>query len=135
MQYWLLKSEPFKYSYDDLVRDKRTYWDGVRNYQARHNLRAMKKGDKALYYHSNEGKEVIGVVTIVKEAYPDPTAKEGDWSVVDVAPDKKLKRTVTLAEIKQTASLQEMALIKQSRLSVMPVTAKDFKEIIKIGNS
>jgi len=135
MQYWLLKSEPFKYSYDDLVRDKRTYWDGVRNYQARNNLRAMKKGDKALYYHSNEGKEVIGVVTIVKEAYPDPTAKEGDWSVVDVAPDKKLKRTVTLAEIKQTASLQEMALIKQSRLSVMPVTAKDFKEIIKIGNS
>lgn len=135
MQYWLIKSEPFKYSFADLRRDKKTYWDGVRNYQARNNLRAMKKGDQALYYHSNEGKEVVGIAEIVKEAYPDPTAKDGDWSVVDVKPLKEMKAPVTLAQIKDTPALKDIALIKQSRLSVMPIDPKHFKEICKMGGA
>jgi predicted RNA-binding protein with PUA-like domain len=135
MNYWLLKSEPFKYSWDDLVKDKRTYWDGVRNYQARNNMRAMSKGDLALYYHSNEGKEVVGIAEIVKEHYPDPTATEGDWSVVEVKPKKRLKNPVTLKQIKADKKLTEMKLVKQGRLSVCPVTKTEFDYIIKLGSS
>jgi len=133
MNYWLLKSEPFKYSFDDLLHDKCTYWDGIRNYQARNNLRAMKAGDHAFYYHSNEGKEIVGIVEIVKKAYPDPTAKDGDWSVVDVKPVKKFSRPVTLQEIKTSSKLKNIALIKQSRLSVMPITKSEFDLIVKMS--
>lgn len=134
MTYWLVKSEPYKYSFDDLLRDKRTFWDGVRNFQARNFIREMKKGDQVLYYHSNKGKEVVGVAEVVKEAYPDHTAKEGDWSMVDVKPVKKLKTPVSLKQIKAEPVLQNMYLIKQARLSVMPVTKKEFEKILKLGN-
>ena len=133
MNYWLVKSEPFKYSWDDLVEDGWTYWDGVRNYQARNNLKAMKKGDLVLYYHSNEGKEVVGVAKVIKEFYQDPTTDDDRWVVVDVEPVEKLHNSVTLAEIKQKASLKDISLITQSRLSVMPVTKKHFDTILKMG--
>ena len=133
MSYWLVKSEPFKYSWDDLVKDGWTYWDGVRNYQARNNLKAMKKGDLVLYYHSNEGKEVVGVAKVIKEFYQDPTIDDDRWVVVDVEPVNKLNQPVTLSEIKNTKSLQKVPLITQSRLSVMPVTKKHFETIIKMG--
>ena len=122
MAYWLLKSEPFKYSWEQLEKDKKTFWDGVRNYAARNNLRAMKKGDFAFFYHSNEGLEIVGIVKIIKEAYQDPTTKEVAWVAVDVAPFKKLKKPVTLAQIKSDKRLQNIALVKLSRLSVQPVT-------------
>jgi predicted RNA-binding protein with PUA-like domain len=122
MNYWLVKQEPDSYSFDDFVADKRAAWTGVRNYQARNNLRAMKKGDTALYYHSNIGKAVVGIAKVAKEAYPDPTAKEGDWVAVDLVPEKALKRPVTLDEIKTHKTLSEMVLVKNSRLSVQPVT-------------
>ncbi|MCP5463866.1 MAG: EVE domain-containing protein [Deltaproteobacteria bacterium] len=134
MNYWLVKSEPFKYSYDDLVRDKKTFWDGVRNYQARNNLRAMKKGDQVFFYHSNEGKEIIGICEVAKEAYPDPTAKEGDWSVVDVKAKKKFKTPVTLKQIKDEPKLADVALIKQSRLSVMPIEKKHYDLILRMAS-
>lgn len=133
MKYWLVKSEPFKYSFDQLKQDKKTLWDGVRNYQARNNMRAMQKGDMLLYYHSNEGKEVVGLAEVAKEHYPDPTAKEGDWSVVDVKYKKAFKTPVTLQQIKATPSLSEMQLIKQMRLSVCPVAKKEFDIICKMG--
>ncbi len=133
MNYWLVKSEPFKYSWDDLVKDGWTYWDGVRNYQARNNLKAMKKGDLVLYYHSNEGKEVVGVAKVIKEFYQDPTIDDDRWVVVDVEPVNKLNNPVTLSEIKNTKSLQKVPLITQSRLSVMPVSKKDFDTIVKMG--
>ncbi len=134
MAYWLLKSEPFKYSWDQLVKDKRTHWDGVRNYAARNNLRAMKKGDLAFFYHSNEGVEVVGIVKICKEYYQDPTTTETAWVVVDVSPVKKLKRTVPLSEIKAEKKLQNMALLKQSRLSVQPVTAEEWEIILQLAD-
>jgi len=134
MSYWLVKSEPFKYSWDDLVKDGWTYWDGVRNYQARNNLKAMKKGDLVLYYHSNEGKEVVGVAKVIKEFYQDPTIDDDRWVVVDVEPVNKLNQPVTLSEIKNTKSLQKVPLITQSRLSVMPVSREDFDTIVKMGN-
>lgn len=115
------------------MRDKKTVWDGVRNYQARNHLRAMKVGDTVLFYHSNEDKAVIGVAEVVREAYPDPTAKEGDWSVVEIKNVQPLETPVTLATIKATPELKNIALIKQSRLSVMPVAQTDFKKIIKLG--
>src|SRR5690606_23843936 len=126
MNYWLIKSEPFKYSWDKFVEDKQTFWDGVRNYQARNNLRAMKKGDLALFYHSNEGKEVVGIAKIIKEAYQDPTTDDTNWVAVDVAPYKKLKKPVTLEPMKSDEVLQNMVLIRQSRLSVCPVTKDEF---------
>jgi len=129
-----MKSEPDVFSYDDLVKKKREKWDGVRNYQARNNLRAMHKGDLALFYHSNIGKEVVGVMEIVKAAYPDPTTDDDRWVCVDVSPKKKLKNTVTLEKIKQTASLQQIPLIRHTRLSVMPVSKADFDEIVRMGN-
>ena len=133
MNYWLVKSEPFKYSWDDLVKDGSTYWDGVRNYQARNNLKAMKKDDLVLYYHSNEGKEVVGVAKVTKEFYQDPTTDDDRWVVVDVEPVEKLNSPVTLADIKQSDRLQDIPLVTQSRLSVMPVTKKHFDTIIKMG--
>ncbi len=135
MAYFLVKSEPYKYAFADLVRDKKTQWEGVRNFEARNNLRAMKKGDLVLFYHSNEGKEIVGVAKVVKTAYPDPTAKEGDWSVVDLAPVKALAEPVTLATIKGDAAFAEMALIKRSRISVVPVSAAHFKRVLKLSGT
>lgn len=134
-QYWLIKSEPYKYSWDHLVREKVGMWDGVRNYGARNNLRAMKKGDLALFYHSNEGKEVVGVAEVVKEHYPDPTATSGDWSVVDFRPVKKLTEPVTLAAAKQEPKLAEMALVTRARLSVQPVSGPEFRKILAMGKT
>ena len=134
MAYWLLKSEPFKYSWEQLEKDKKTFWDGVRNYAARNNLCAMKKGDLAFFYHSNEGLEIVGIVKIIKEAYQDPTTKEEAWVAVDVAPFKKLKKPVTLAQIKSDKRLQNIALVKLSRLSVQPVTSEEWDFIIELAS-
>jgi predicted RNA-binding protein with PUA-like domain len=134
MNYWLVKSEPFKYSWEEFVKDGGTYWDGVRNYQARNNLKAMKKGDRVLYYHSNEGLEVVGVANVVKEFYQDPTTDDDRWVVVDLEPVKALKNPVSLSAIKGEKSLRNISLIKQSRLSVMPVTKDEFDSIIKMGS-
>ena len=130
MNYWLIKSEPFKYSWDQFVEDKVTFWDGVRNYLARNHLKAMKKGDQLFFYHSNEGLEIVGIAKVVKEYYQDPTTPEPAWVVVDVAPVKKLKKPVTLAQIKATESLQEMSLIKSMRLSVQPVREEEWEIIM-----
>lgn len=132
-QYWLVKSEPFKYSWDEFVKDGSTYWDGVRNYQARNNLKAMRKGDLALYYHSNEGRAVVGVARVTKEAYQDPTTDDERWVVVDLKPVEALKNPVTLSDIKDDARLKNMALIRQSRLSVSPVTEDEFDVIVARG--
>jgi predicted RNA-binding protein with PUA-like domain len=133
MKYWLVKSEPFKYSWDNLVKDGWTYWDGVRNYQARNNLKSMKKGDLVLYYHSNEGKEVVGVAKVIKEHYQDPTSDDDRWVAVDIEPVQELNNPVTLSDIKSTKSLQKIPLVTHSRLSVMPFLKKDFDKIIKMG--
>ena len=133
MPYWLLKSEPSVYSWDHLVKDGRTHWNGVRNHQAAANLKAMKPGDQAFFYHSNEGKEIVGIVEIVKEAYPDPTDETGKFVKVDVKALKPLKTPVTLAAMKATPALKDMALLRQSRLSVCPVGAAEWKGIIKIS--
>ena len=132
-KFWLVKQEPSAYSWADLVKDGKTQWTGVRNYTARNNLREMKKGDAVFFYHSVVGKEIMGIAHIVREAYPDPTAKEGDWSAVDLAPDKALPRPVTLEEIKQNSKLKEMALLRLSRLSVQPVTSAQFEEIVRMA--
>ena len=131
--YWLVKQEPSAYSWADLVREGKTQWTGVRNYTARNNLRAMKKGDAVLFYHSVVGKEVMGIAQVIREAYPDPTATEGDWSAVDVAPEKALPRPVPLDEIKGNPKLKEMALLRLSRLSVQPVTSAEFDEILRMA--
>jgi predicted RNA-binding protein with PUA-like domain len=133
MNYWLIKSEPFKYSFDQFMVDKKTFWDGVRNYQARNNLREMKKGDLLLFYHSNEGKEVVGIAKIVKEAYQDPTTEDTNWVVVDVAPVKKLKNPVTLEMVKKDKRLENMALVKLMRLSVQPVKREEFDIILELA--
>lgn len=133
MNYWLLKSEPFKYSWDQFVLEKRTHWDGVRNYLARNHLKAMKKGDKIFFYHSNEGLEIVGIAKVVKEYYQDPTTPEPAWVVVDVAPVKKMKKPVTLAQIKGEKDLQEMALIKSMRLSVQPVREEEWNKILEMA--
>ena len=135
MQYWLVKQEPEKYPWAQFVRDKGTYWDGVRNYQARNNLRGMKEGDLVLYYHSVSEKAVVGIASVTTEAYPDPTAKEGDWSVVDLKPLKAITEPVTLDQIKTDPKLSEVALIKQSRLSVMPLRVDEFKRILLLGKT
>lgn len=132
--HYLVKSEPSVYSFDQLVADGRTTWDGVRNYEARNNLRAMKKGDTLLFYHSNEGKEIVGVARVLKAAYADPTTDE-DWSVVDVGPVKELARPVTLAEIKAHPTLSKMQLVKKSRISVVPVTDDEFRAILALGKT
>ena len=135
MQYWLVKQEPEKYPWAQFVKDKGTYWDGVRNYQARNNLRTMKKGDLVMYYHSVSEKAVVGVAKVTTEAYPDPTAKEEGWSVVDLKPVKAMVESVTLDQIKTDPKLVEIALIKQSRLSVMPLRAAEFKRILQLGKT
>ena len=134
MAYWLLKSEPFKYSWDQLVKDKKTHWDGVRNYLARNHLKTMKKGDKLFFYHSNEGLEIVGIAKVVKEYYQDPTTPEPAWVVVDIAPVKKLKKAVTLNQVKGEKELQEMSLIKSMRLSVQPVREEEWNKILKMAN-
>jgi predicted RNA-binding protein with PUA-like domain len=133
MNYWLIKSEPFKYSFDQLLKDKKTFWEGVRNYQARNNLRAMKKGDLMLFYHSNEGKEVVGIAKVVGEAYQDPTTDDTNWVVVDVAPVKKLKNPVTLAMVKADKRLAQMSLVTSMRLSVQPVKREEFDLILELA--
>jgi predicted RNA-binding protein with PUA-like domain len=133
MNYWLIKSEPSVYSWETLQKDKKATWDGVRNFQARNNLKAMKKGDLAFFYHSNEGKEIVGIAKIVKEHYPDP--KDNAWVVVDVAPERKLKSPVTLAEVKTDKRLADMALIRASRLSVQPVKKEEFDMVIALSEN
>ena len=133
--YWLIKSEPFKYAWDELVRDGRTYWDGVRNYEARNNLASMKKGDLSLYYHSNEGKEVVGIAEIVREAYPDPTSEDPRWVVVDVVPVVPFTEPVSLATIKADPALPEIALVRRGRLSVVSLTAAEFRYVAKLGKT
>ena len=133
MAYWLVKSEPFKYSWEQLVKDKRTFWDGVRNYAARNNLKAMQKGDEVLFYHSNEGLEIVGIAKVAKEHYPDPTADDDTWVVVDLKPYRKLKLPVGLIQIKADKRLADMALVKLGRLSVQPVTEKEWKIIMEMA--
>jgi len=133
MNYWLAKSEPGTYSWDNLQQDGKTAWTGVRNFQARNNLRAMKAGDRVLFYHSGETKELVGVAKVVKTAYPDPTAKEGDWVCVDLAPVKALANAVTLVAVKADKQLKAMVLVQNSRLSVQPVTAEQFNRIIELA--
>ncbi|MEY2579868.1 MAG: hypothetical protein QOI49_2692 [Verrucomicrobiota bacterium] len=133
--FWLVKSEPSAYSWANLVADGKTAWTGVRNYTARNNLRAMRKGDAVFFYHSVVGKEIVGIAKVVREAYPDPTAKEGDWSAVDIAPEKPLPKPATLDEIKLNPKLKEMALLRLSRLSVQPVTSAQFDEIGRMAKA
>jgi len=131
MNYWLMKSEPGTYSWDNLEKDKKTVWDGVRNFQARANLKAMKKGDIAFFYHSNIGKEIVGIAKISKAHFPDPTNK--DWIAVEIAPFKKIQHPVSLADIKANKKLAKMALVRSSRLSVQPVTEKEYEMILEMS--
>lgn len=133
-QYWLVKSEPFKYSWEQFLKDGHTHWDGVRNYQARNNLRAMKVGDQVLFYHSNEGLAVVGIAEVVTTAYQDPTTDDPNWVVVDLKPVKTLKKPVTLADMKQEDVLSGLSLIRQGRLSVCNVTPEEFRHIVKMGS-
>ncbi len=135
MAYWLVKSEPHKYSWDDMVRDGRTIWDGVRNHTAAINLRAMKIGDRAFFYHSNEGKEIVGIVEIVREHYLDPKDEAQRFPAVDVSPVEKLANSVSLATIKADPALADMELIRQSRLSVAPVREAEWAHILKLAAS
>lgn len=133
MHYWLVKQEPEDYSWANFVKDGRTAWTGVRNFQARNHLRAMKKGDQVLFYHSVTEKQIVGAARVAKEAYPDPTAIEGDWSCVDLEPLQPLATPVTLEAIKADPKLRQIPLVKQSRLSVMPLTQAQFNRIIQFG--
>lgn len=133
MKYWLIKSEPYKWSWDDQVKKGVEHWDGVRNHQASNNMKEMKKSDQAFFYHSNEGKEIVGICEVVKEYYPDHTDESGRFGMVDFKAIKPLKNPVTLAQIKETKGLAEMALLKQSRLSVSPVRKKEWDIILKMG--
>jgi predicted RNA-binding protein with PUA-like domain len=133
MAYWLIKSEPFKYSWDQFVKDKQTFWDGVRNYAARNFLKAMKKGDEVLFYHSNEGVEIVGIAKVAKEFYQDPTTDDANWVVVDFKPVRKLKNAVTLAQVKADKRLSNMALVRLGRLSVQPVTDEEWKIVMELA--
>jgi len=133
MGFWLIKSEPDVYGWDQLVKDKQTRWDGIRNYAARLHLRAMKKGDLLLYYHSNKGMEIVGIAAVVNEAYPDPTTDDAAWFAIDIKPVKKMIRPVGLEQIKKEKKLAAMALVRISRLSVQPVTEEEWKIIMKMG--
>jgi predicted RNA-binding protein with PUA-like domain len=133
MAYWLIKSEPFKYSWDQFVKDKQTFWDGVRNYAARNNLKAMKKGDELFFYHSNEGLEIVGICKVVKEWYQDPTTDEDAWVVVDVKPVRKLKKPVTLAQMKADKRLANMDLLRLGRLSVGKVADEEWKVVLELA--
>ena len=133
MNYWLVKSEPSIYSWDDFVNEGKTVWSGVRNYAARLHLRAMQKGDKVLYYHSNEGLDIVGIATVIKEHYQDPTTDDDRWVAVDIKPLKKLKYPVSIKQVKEDKRLKEMALLRISRLSVQPVTADEWKVIMELA--
>ncbi|MDQ0638177.1 putative RNA-binding protein with PUA-like domain [Pedobacter sp. W3I1] len=134
MNHWLVKSEPFKYSWEKFNQDGRTFWDGVRNYQARNNLKAMKEGDLVLFYHSNEGKNVVGIAKVVREFYQDPTTDDANWVVVDLSPVEGLKNPVSLEQIKAEPSLVDISLVRQGRLSVMPLKAEEFDKILEMGS-
>ena len=134
MNYWLVKSEPFKYSWEKFNEDGRTFWDGVRNYQARNNLKEMKVGDLVLFYHSNEGKNVVGVAKVVKEFYQDPTTADDRWVVVDLAPVETLKNPVSLETIKADERLKDISLVRQGRLSVMTLKKEEFDRILELGS-
>ncbi len=131
-QYWLVKQEPSTYPWEQFVKDGSTQWDGVRNYQARNNLRLMKKGDRVLYYHSVSGKEIVGIAEVSREYFPDPTAGSGDWSAVELKPVKALGSPLSLDAIKEDEVLSGMALVRQSRLSVMPVTDEQFRRVCEL---
>ena len=133
--FWIIKQEPSQYNWKQFEKDKETYWDGVRNYQARNNLKNMKKGDNLLFYHSVVGKEIVGIAEVTREAYPDPTTDDERWVVVDLKPIKPFKVPVTLEEIKTHKELSEIALIKQTRLSVIPITKKEFQFLLKLGKT
>ncbi len=135
MNCWLVKSEPEAYSWSDLLKDGKTAWTGVRNFAARNNLRAMKAGDAVFFYHSGGEKSVVGLAHVTRESYPDPTADEGDWSAVDLAREKALAKPVTLATIKADKILKDMALVRQSRLSVMSVTAEQFARLLALAET
>jgi predicted RNA-binding protein with PUA-like domain len=130
---WLVKQEPEDYSWNDLVKDRKTAWTGVRNFQARNNLRQMHTGDAVLFYHSGKEKSVVGIAEVAKAAYPDPTADDPAWVAVDIKPVKPLSQPVSLADIRADAKLNEMLLVRQSRLSVMPVSRQEFEMIVKLG--
>ena len=133
MAYWLVKSEPSTYSFDQLIKDKQTTWDGVRNFAARNHLKSMKKGDEVLFYHSNEGLEIVGIAKVAKESYEDPTADDKAWVVVDLKPHKRLKNAVPLTQIKMDKRLSDMALVRLGRLSVQPVTDAEWKVIMELA--
>ena len=133
MNYWLVKSEPSTYGWEQLVKDKKTTWDGVRNYAARIHLKAMKKGDEVFFYHSNEGMEIVGIAKVDKEAYQDPTTEDTNWVAVDLKPYKKLKNPVSLTQIKTDKRLKDMALVRIGRLSVQPVSEKEWKIIMELA--
>ena len=135
MNHWLVKSEPFKYSWEKFNKEGRTFWDGVRNYQARNNLKMMKEGDLVMWYHSNEGKEIVGIARVVKEFYQDPTTDDTNWVVVELEPVEALKKPVTLAQIKADPMLKDIQLIKLSRLSVASIRPEEFDHILQLGNS
>ena len=133
MAYWLVKSEPEVYSWDQLVKDKHTRWDGIRNYAARLHLRSMKKGDEVFFYHSNKGTEIVGIASVIKEAYPDPTSTDPAWFAIDLKPLKKFAKPVSLEQIKKEKKLASMALVRIGRLSVQPVTEEEWNIVMKMG--
>jgi predicted RNA-binding protein with PUA-like domain len=133
--YWLVKTEPDTYSWSDLEKDKKTVWDGVRNFEARNNLRSMKKGDLVFFYHTGDAKEIVGLAAVSKEAYPDPSAAGEDWSVVELVPQKRLGTVVTLAQIKKDKALAGFAMIRRSRLSVVPATKAEFERILELAKT
>ncbi|WEK34690.1 MAG: EVE domain-containing protein [Candidatus Pseudobacter hemicellulosilyticus] len=134
MAYWLVKSEPSVYAWETFEKDKQTFWNGVRNYAARNNLRAMKKNDQVLYYHSNEGLQIVGIAKVIKEAYQDPTTEEEPWVVVDLKPVKRLKQPVSLAQVKADGRLANMALVRLGRLSVQPVTDEEWAAVMELAD-
>ena len=134
MNHWLVKSEPVKYSWNKFLQEGKTFWDGVRNYQARNNLKEMKKGDLVLFYHSNEGMEVVGIAKVVKEHYQDPTTEDTNWVAVDLKPFKTLKKPVTLLQIKADSRLENIGLVRQGRLSVMKLQREEFDRILELGS-
>ncbi|MFD0764034.1 EVE domain-containing protein [Mucilaginibacter lutimaris] len=135
MNHWLVKSEPFKYSWEKFNQEGRTFWDGVRNYQARNNLKLMKEGDLVMWYHSNEGKEIVGIAKVVKEFYQDPTTEDPNWVVVDLAPVESLKKPVTLEQIKADERLKDIGLVRQGRLSVMGMKREEFDRILELAGA
>lgn len=133
MKYWLVKSEPFKYGWEQFEKDGETFWDGVRNYAARNHLKSMKKGDQVLFYHSNEGLEIVGIAKVAKEAYQDPTTDDPAWVVVDLKPYRRIKKPVSLEQVKTDKRLANMALVRLGRLSVQPVTDQEWNVIMELG--